>query len=211
MSSKMFSKSEDELSDAESYEVLSGEPNLLKMKHISNSTGSLNTPFLSSYKKKSKVVFKNFLNLSERSISSSPRGSKSKSSKKKPAEQELLRHHSEPFNVCSLKKTMKKNEMFRQSSEPSLLSSKQISPESPKISPQGYNKPAVVLSPTTKNKLRSIYAAHTSTPSNLLRKSLAAGDCALTPISDDEKSMSPITQSTSKMTKDMQVRILLSI
>lgn len=62
------------------------------------------------------------------------------------------------------------------------------------------------LSPIVKNKFRNLHAVHTSTPSNLLRRSLVTNDYILTPIANnDDKSMSPITQSATKMTKAMQV------
>ncbi|XP_057340181.1 uncharacterized protein LOC130677435 [Microplitis mediator] len=46
-------------------------------------------------------------------------------------------------------------------------------------------------------------AAYTSTPSDLLRRNLPH-DYGLTPITNNDKSMSPITQSATKMTKAMQ-------
>lgn len=66
----------------------------------------------------------------------------------------------------------------------------------------------VHLSPAVKNRLWNVYVAHTSTPSNLLRKSLVTNDHMLTPITKHDKSMSPITQSATKMTKAMQVCII---
>lgn len=61
-------------------------------------------------------------------------------------------------------------------------------------------------SPMVKNRFRNVYAVHTSTPSTLLRRSLAINDYILTPITNNDRSMSPITQSATKMTKAMQVR-----
>lgn len=61
-------------------------------------------------------------------------------------------------------------------------------------------------SPIVKNRFRNVYAVHTSTPSSLLRRSLATNDYILTPITNNDRSMSPITQSAIKMTKAMQVR-----
>lgn len=60
-------------------------------------------------------------------------------------------------------------------------------------------------SPMVKNRFRNVYAVHTSTPSNFLRRSLATNDYILTPITNNDRSMSPITQSATKMTKAMQV------
>lgn len=69
------------------------------------------------------------------------------------------------------------------------------------------NAARVHLSPITKNKFKNLYTVHTSTPSNLLRQSLVINDYISTPITNnDDKSMSPITQSATKMTKAMQVR-----
>ncbi|XP_043269190.1 uncharacterized protein RhoGAP54D isoform X2 [Venturia canescens] len=59
-------------------------------------------------------------------------------------------------------------------------------------------------SPVIKNKFWQVYAAHTSTPSDLLRRNLANGDYMLTPLTNSDKSMSPITQSTTKMSRAMQ-------
>lgn len=62
------------------------------------------------------------------------------------------------------------------------------------------------LSPIVRNRFRNVYAVHTSTPSSLLRRSLATNDYMLTPITNnDDRSMSPITQSATKMSKAMQV------
>lgn len=63
------------------------------------------------------------------------------------------------------------------------------------------------LSPIMRNRFRNVYAVHTSTPASLLRRSLATNDYMLTPITNnDDRSMSPITQSATKMSKAMQVR-----
>ncbi|XP_077261685.1 uncharacterized protein LOC143897167 isoform X1 [Temnothorax americanus] len=59
-------------------------------------------------------------------------------------------------------------------------------------------------SPMVKNRFRNVYAVHTSTPSSLLRRSLATNDYILTPNTNNDRSMSPITQSATKMTKAMQ-------
>ena len=67
------------------------------------------------------------------------------------------------------------------------------------------------MSPIVKNKFWNVHAAHTSTPSDLLRRNMANGDYVLTPITSSDSSMSPITQSTSKMSKAMQVRMFLII
>lgn len=67
----------------------------------------------------------------------------------------------------------------------------------------------VQASPVIKNKFWQVYAAHTSTPSDLLRRNLTNGDYMLTPVTNSDKSMSPITQSTTKMSKAMQVLALI--
>ena len=235
---KMFSKSEDELSGMESYDLLKKE-NLLKVKHISNSTGSLNTPKLTGYKKKGHIILKSFLNLSERSASKSP--SEDKASKKKSGKSpRYSRHQSEPPDMYSSQTSYescgKDNELVRQASDSAILVSNRSSmemlgndktPQKSIATPVEQNgeqsdpiasdyksssdNATFLLSPATKSKLRCLYAAHTSTPSNLLRKSLASNDYILTPITDDDKSMSPITQSATKMTKAMQVYMLSSI
>lgn len=60
-------------------------------------------------------------------------------------------------------------------------------------------------SPIIRNRFKNIYSVHTSTPSSLLRRSLVTNDYISTPNTNDDKSMSPITQSATKMTKAMQV------
>ncbi|XP_001599684.2 uncharacterized protein LOC100114766 [Nasonia vitripennis] len=256
---KVFSKSKDEISDMDNYETLGSEnyealsqDNLLKVKHMSNSTGSLNTPSLTNYKKKSKIVVKSLFNLSERSFMSSNSNSPSsenKASKKKykkglnsKLSLRYSRHHSEPPDMYSSQpcyvNCAEDKELIRQTSESTIpltsrssieliaedCKNQQETKEPQKdeekgTEPQEKSDPAVseylnrktsgestafLLSPATKNKLKTLYAAHTSTPSNLLRKSLAVNDYILTPMTDDDKSMSPITQSATKMTKAMQ-------
>lgn len=58
----LFSKSDDELS-MENYDT--NNDNFLHTKHISNSTGSLNTSTLKSYKDKRKAVLMKFINIKE--------------------------------------------------------------------------------------------------------------------------------------------------
>lgn len=58
----LFSKSDDELS-MENYDT--NNDNFLHTKHISNSTGSLNTSTLRSYKDKRKAVLMKFINIKE--------------------------------------------------------------------------------------------------------------------------------------------------
>lgn len=260
---KVFSKSKDELSDMDNYETLDPEnhedlvqDNLLKVKHISNSTGSLNTPSLAGYKKKSKIVVKSLFNLSERSFMSSNSNSPSGENKalkkkcKKVSNSKLSlrysRHQSEPPDMYSSQPSYvncaEDKQLIRQISDSAIpltsRSSIELITEGCKNLPEtkeqekdeekgterqeksdpivseylnhkssGENT-AFLLSPATKNKLQTLYAAHTSTPSHLLRKSLAVNDYILTPMTDDDKSMSPITQSATKMTKAMQVRVL---
>ncbi|XP_020299111.1 rho GTPase-activating protein gacM-like isoform X2 [Pseudomyrmex gracilis] len=59
-------------------------------------------------------------------------------------------------------------------------------------------------SPIIRNRFKNVYSVHTSTPSSLLRQSLATNDYISTPNTNNDKSMSPITQSATKMTKAMQ-------
>ncbi|XP_033356792.1 uncharacterized protein LOC117237175 [Bombus vosnesenskii] len=61
----LLSKSDDELS-MENYDT--NNESLLHTKHISNSTGSLNTPTLRSYKDKRKAILMKFVNINEEQI-----------------------------------------------------------------------------------------------------------------------------------------------
>lgn len=61
----LLSKSDDELS-MENYDT--NNDSLLHTKHISNSTGSLNTPTLRSYKDKRKAILMKFVNINEEQI-----------------------------------------------------------------------------------------------------------------------------------------------
>ncbi|CAB0041734.1 unnamed protein product [Trichogramma brassicae] len=197
---KTISKSEDELSGPENYEANS-EPNLLKIKHISNSTGSLNTPLLSKHKKKSKDVLKSFLNLSAHSSTSSLKESKNRN---KTLPERYSRHQSEPPETYSL---LPREGISQPQSNPESPTLSESSTEVIKQSPVAANvlqQSNNLHSPMVKSKLRFIHAAHTSTPSNLIRKNMTVNDYVLMPTTDDEKSMSPITQSTTKMTKAMQ-------
>ncbi|EFN88118.1 uncharacterized protein LOC105192159 [Harpegnathos saltator] len=77
----------------------------------------------------------------------------------------------------------------------------------PSVEPRTGN--ACHLSPIVRNRFRNVYAVHTSTPSSLLRRSLVTNDYILTPITNnDDRSMSPITQSATKMSKAMQESIM---
>lgn len=186
--------------------------NLIKTKPMSNSTGSINRQ---AFCKKDKVL-KSFLNVSESSLSQNCNSKESPS--KLNHSPRHSRHQSEPPNMYSTQFNTKQDELSRQHSDPvlptSTTKSNTVEMESPtkennlreRLDSKSSSENApFLLSPATKSKLRMLYAAHTSTPSNLLRKSLAMNDYVLTPITDDDKSMSPITQSATKMTRAMQV------
>ncbi|XP_017759079.1 PREDICTED: uncharacterized protein LOC108549996 [Eufriesea mexicana] len=247
----LLSKSDDELS-MENCDT--NNDSLLHTKHISNSTGSLNTPSLRSYKDKRKALLMRFVNIKEEQmddqyndwdIHKSEKGSyieesiNSKSSNanvslqdfdSKELEQDnnvttntarLSRQFSEPPDMYSSQTTLNEiseNELFRQSSEPTFSVSEATRDDTSLIKCSEDNKKSVEyskleshtdnacvhLSPVVKNRLWNVYVAHTSTPSNLLRKSLVTNDYMLTPTTNNDKSMSPITQSATKMTKAMQ-------
>ncbi|KAJ8664737.1 hypothetical protein QAD02_006399 [Eretmocerus hayati] len=187
---KVLSKSEDELNAADCQ--CDQGSRLLKSKPISSSTGSLHCA-------KPKITLKSYLDVSE----SETTRTKDEIDLSNPGaggdegDQRLSRHQSEPPNMYSSQACDNRgDELLRLASDPTIRSSED------ELASSGEQ---LMLSPATKNKLRCLYAAHTSTPSNLLRKSLALpNDYILTPISDDDKSMSPISQSATKMTKAMQ-------
>ncbi|XP_076751646.1 uncharacterized protein LOC143423898 [Xylocopa sonorina] len=248
----MLSKSDDELS-MENCDT--NNDSFLRTKHISNSTGSLNTPILRSYKDKRKAMLMRFVNIKEEQIDDryhdwsmhkSDKGSyinesiDSKTSDTNVSLQDfnskelgqdddtatntvrLSRHLSEPPDIYSSHSILcetNENKLLRQSSEPTFTTSKTTGvdiPSLPKCPESNENtvehsnmesqtdNACVHLSPVVKNRLWNVYVAHTSTPSNLLRKSLVTNDYMLTPITNSDKSMSPITQSATKMTKAMQ-------
>lgn len=250
----LLSKSDDELS-IENYDT--NNDSLLHTKHISNSTGSLNTPKLRSYKSKRKAILMKFVNIKEEQvndvyhdwdINKSDKGSSidesinSMSSNTNISLQDfnnkelardnniaintvrLSRQLSEPPHIYSSQTTLNEisqNELFKQSSEPTFSVSGAIEENASIVKCSNDNKKMVEyskvesytddacvhISPIVKNRFWNVYVTHTSTPSNLLRKSLVTNDYVLTPITNNDKSMSPITQSATKMTKAMQVCI----
>ncbi|XP_017890259.1 rho GTPase-activating protein 19-like [Ceratina calcarata] len=253
----LLSKSDDELSIENSDTTTDS---LIHAKHISNSTGSLNTPMLRKYKDK-KAVFMRFVNIKEEQVDdqyhdwntcNSEKGSyidesvNSKASDEDASLQQrinstgsnkdtasdtlrLSRQSSEPPNMYSQQDSLHEtdqNSLHRQCSEPTFSTLDKTSNEDaecPSKLPEnkrmlGHSKvesqidnACVHMSPVVKNRLWNVYVAHTSTPSNLLRKSLVTNDYMLTPITNNDKSMSPITQSATKMTKAMQVYMLIII
>lgn len=255
----LFSKSDEELS-IDSYEPLEGD-NLLHVKQISSSTGSLATPSLGHFKPNKKVVLVNFMNISEEKAERGERNGETSShwtfkafgkAKSEPlpgktktkasslqdiniatTKVRFSRQLSEP-GVCSTKTESEstENDLVRQNSDPvfpvtrkpnieivfSPTSSmpdlkSEISPEKLLAETSTSSKTSTYSPPTAMSKFWNSYTAHTSTPAkNLFRKSLAAAaaaanECLLTPIPNNDKSMSPITQSTTKMSKAMQVRM----
>ncbi|XP_035737732.1 uncharacterized protein LOC118448498 [Vespa mandarinia] len=254
-----FTKSDDEfnLENSDSH-----TNNLIRTKHISNSTGSLNEPTASIYKDKRKAMLVGLVNITdnkrtnEQSINkeSSPKQNKSyvnnsgsyKTTNRSTFLQEdsfndgdtekisnlsgttlkLSRQSSEPPDMYSSQITTNKvdsSELIRQYSEPvfpisrrknievackSRITQDVVDAKSSEltIKSESFTENACSYpSPIVKNRFWNVYAAHTSTPSNLLRRSLVANDYILTPITNnDDKSMSPITQSATKMTKAMQ-------
>lgn len=144
----------------------------------------------------------------------------------------LTRQHSEPSDMYSAHNTVidddnslpmaNDGELVRQNSEPTLALAATPDAQSSSLKACTVNvKPPETASsdephaedacthdtqsPIVKNRFRTVYAVHTSTPSSLLRRNLATNDYILTPITNNDKSMSPITQSATKMTKAMQV------
>ncbi|XP_012287823.1 uncharacterized protein LOC105703758 [Orussus abietinus] len=262
-SKTLFSKSDDELS-ADSCDLL-GSENLLQVKHISNSTGSINTPTMTTYKSKQKVMLMSFVNINEEDNQSFDSGGEKSSSRKIEDESmrssplrrwmgkskvslksddglssktrslqdisthcdvRISRQLSEPPNMYSSEYYLNLgSELVRQSSNPvfpvSRTSNNEViftpvasMPELKSVRSQSKIEPVISKTPiksatvTSKSRFRTAFSAHTSTPSNLLRQSLASSDCLLTPITGDDKSMSPITQSATKMSKAMQESIM---
>ncbi|XP_076244973.1 uncharacterized protein LOC143185671 [Calliopsis andreniformis] len=146
----LFCKSDDELS-MENCET--NNDSLLHTKHISNSTGSLNTPTMRNYKDKRKTMLMRFVNIKEEQIDekyhewSMNKTNDSVISKTddenlslegviKDLERgdntpintvKLPRQHSEPPDMYSSQSTLyetRENELIRQSSEPTLSISK---------------------------------------------------------------------------------------
>ncbi|XP_043669255.1 uncharacterized protein LOC122629650 [Vespula pensylvanica] len=252
-----FTKSDDEF-NIENSDTHTN--NLVRTKHISNSTGSLNAPTASVYKGKRKVMLMGLVNISDKRTneeSKEIRNKKSSSKQKKsyvnsPGSYKttggstflheessndgdteknsnlsgtlrLSRQSSEPPDMYSSQITSNKidsSELIRQNSEPVFPISRRKNIEvayKPRITGVDAKSSELTIksesctenacsypSPMVKNRFWNVYAAHTSTPSNLLRRSLVANDYILTPITNNDKSMSPITQSATKMTKAMQ-------
>ncbi|XP_046431908.1 uncharacterized protein LOC124185314 isoform X1 [Neodiprion fabricii] len=254
----LFSKSDDELSP-DIYEPLEAD-NLLHVKHISSSTGSLNTSNLGHCKSKKKMLLANFINISaEKSVKKFENAAINKSSERV---KESFSQRESDKNSCPVKlqskasnlrdiNTSKNLRFSRQLSEPESYSTEAASnmndsefvrqnsdPIFPvrrrpnievvfpprksmpdiqsEISPQktetSVSETSSYAASTVLSRFCNTYTARTSTPAkNLLRKSLAAAtaaatanECTLTPIAYHDKSMSPITQSTTKMSKAMQ-------
>lgn len=242
-----------------SYDPLEAD-NLLHVKHMSSSTGSLNTSNLGHFKSKKKVVLVNFVNISEERNDGKLEGTTEenrpgrvredlavfdsetemcagKSQAKACSLQDLnmplkvrfSRQLSEPGNCSSetVSDDTSENELMRQNSDPVFPVTRRANIEvvfSPRISmpdlksakspkklePSSSSLTSKISPEMAMTKFWNNYTAHTSTPAkNLLRKSLAAAaaanECLLTPIANNDKSMSPITQSTTKMSKAMQV------
>ncbi|KAG7200985.1 hypothetical protein KM043_003341 [Ampulex compressa] len=254
-SKALCSKSDDELSMENCEE---NDDSLARTKRISNSTGSLDTPTLTSYKGNRKVVLMRFVNIQEERVDGSCSPCEIEDSLERfPTEstindsasvkapgggapfedfshtedalgedananaKRLSRQLSEPPEMYASQAVLHDTngeELIRQLSEPILPTSNDSDLEaSSKISDSEVKslkltqKPdlnaevaCAHLSPAVKSRFWNVYAAHTSTPSNLLRRSLVGTEYMLTPITNSDKSMSPITQSATKMTKAMQ-------
>lgn len=115
---------------------------------------------------------------------------------------ELVRQKSEPMLAFTATTNVQTPPLKTPSCTPSVKSSETISNvESCTENACTHN----LQSPIVRSRFKNVYAVHTSTPSSLLRQSLATNDYILTPITNSDKSMSPITQSATKMTKAMQV------
>lgn len=228
---------------------------------MSSSTGSLDTPTLSTYKADNPRLL-NFESIDEEH-SHSPTSSemnlsemeehmnshrRSSSEKMRNSSDvnvfnhvRLSRHCSEPPNMYSSQPSLgvlNENELVRPQSDPAIPTSKRPNIEvvftrrlstssfgsqysnsdkdSPKSnkdsgkSDKATNASGKTSSSPIKSILRNVFTAHTSTPSNLLRRSLATNEYMLTPITDADNSMSPITQSATKMSKAMQVCMIFS-
>ncbi|CAG5077495.1 Similar to ARHGAP19: Rho GTPase-activating protein 19 (Homo sapiens) [Cotesia congregata] len=130
----------------------------------------------------------------------------------------VRRHNSEPPNVYSSKELVDKSPTASISNKSDSLLPPRSSPDNEILTIPGcseISKPVSSCSkksstkgnsssPKLKTKLWLAHsAAYTSTPSDLLRRNLPS-DYGLTPITRNDKSMSPITQSATKMTKAMQ-------
>lgn len=194
------------------------DDNLVKTKPMSNSTGSINRQVCL----KDNKTHKSYLNISENLLFK--KSSLKESTSKLEESPRIPRPQSEPPNMYSTQSSTKEDELSRQHSDPALpiSSSKSNTFEVESLTKEdnvrersdskssSENAP-FILSPATQSKLWMLYAAQTSTPSNLLRKSIATNDFVLTPITDDDKSMSPITQSATKMTRAMQVNLFCMV
>ncbi|XP_074107938.1 uncharacterized protein LOC141533136 [Cotesia typhae] len=130
----------------------------------------------------------------------------------------IRRHNSEPSDVYSSKELVDKSPTTSISSKSDSVLPTKSSPNNEISTMPGFSeisKPVSSYSkksstkgnsssPKLKTKLWLAHsAAYTSTPSDLLRRNLPS-DYGLTPITSNDKSMSPITQSATKMTKAMQ-------
>lgn len=185
----------------------------------SNSTGDLATPPQSSFKNSYTGVNEETHDTSSSSRSSSK--SRKELLKKSLSRHSgrLSRHSSEPPNMfSSIESPEPSNELMRQNSEPicCLNSNSHVKvvytppkaklEESERRSKDSSRKSGSLGRGSPVPHIAKIWnhgKAHTSTPSDFLRRNMP--ECNFTPMTDDEKSMSPITQSTAKMTKAMQV------
>ncbi|XP_014207890.1 uncharacterized protein LOC106638987 [Copidosoma floridanum] len=219
---KVFSKSEDELSDLESYDLLSQEQqqldsdNLLKLKQMSNSTSSLNTPV--SYKSKSKVILKSYLSISKDLLRNTPSFTATKDKESSHGSQKINKDEQSSQDMCNKAENNDGVEVAVSNVNSAYCNADKavvvtVTPAQERLldpivsdDSRSSETAALLLSPATKNRLRYLFAAHTSTPSNFITRSLnAVNDYGFTPITaDEERSMSPITQSATKMTKAMQ-------
>ncbi|XP_066598607.1 uncharacterized protein RhoGAP54D [Prorops nasuta] len=134
----------------------------------------------------------------------------------------LTRQLSEPPDLYSSRSIFVKTnetEIVRQNSDPIFSITKKPNIEVVFTPKKSIKKPNVMkdfkreagigpacsnTSPLMRNKFRNVHAAHTSTPSSILRRNLVTNDYVLTPVTNSDNSMSPITQSATKMTKAMQ-------
>ncbi|KAK0182955.1 hypothetical protein PV327_001035 [Microctonus hyperodae] len=223
---RLFSKSDDELS-VENFDINNG--NLMLSKHFSNSADNI-----SNLTDRNPNELKNFVNIQndevdnhcqpcdeqQSSINSkhstkilkndeTTQNNSSKSHNSKLLDRKVRRYNSEPIDMFTSRNEVDgSNFLIEKTYKPSFNPRKSnfevvFTPKNP-ISKIKYNNSlqknniaCANTSPAAKNKFWNVYGAHTSTPS------LANREYRLTPAVTD-KSMSPISRSTTKMTKAMQ-------
>ncbi|XP_063992154.1 uncharacterized protein LOC135170350 [Diachasmimorpha longicaudata] len=230
-SKKLFSKSDDELS-SDSFTI--DNDNLMHSKHMSSSTGSLDTS--TSIKKTKKTKWKDFVRLREASdddecvntskerLESSGKTTRSLTtiSENGKAEGEDLedgavkedkqvrRYNSEPCDMHSnLEVESQQSQVNNSDPVISMLQRPKIelvfTPRTLESNSSVDKDHGCHTSPVVKYKFWNCHSAHTSTPADILRRNLANGEaCGVTPIKKNDKSMSPITKSTAKMPRSMQ-------